>query len=227
MMLTKLKWASAAVLVSGLALTGAAVMARQAAKQPGNDSALALNRADAGTDLSAKPAAGEPTVEPDRAALAPAKEKASSIAELRSQLLHAARLEWTAALKEFLSSNAGLERAYQASRRLKTAEEENRDASSDKTAPATTHFERIREIARILPQHQFATAAQLAEVKSFVAEAELGLALASSISPEQPKSPEVAPTPNPQPHRQRQPDRTKGADPAMLVPGTINHSASS
>jgi len=220
MMLTKLKWAGAAVLLSGLALTGAGVMAQQAGKQHHDEQTATLPESDSTAVATAALAAAAPA---DSASTVSLKEKQAipKLADLRAQLLQSARIEWATAYKDFRNSNSGLERAYQASRRLKNAEEESLDPSSDKTAPAKSHFERIREMARIQHGSPSSTEVQIAQVKSFEAEGELWLAKAKSIRAEQPTNPgeEAGPqygAAQPTPHRPvpvSTPGEGRGQDP--------------
>jgi len=176
MMLTKLKWAGAAVLVSGLALTGAGVMARQDAKPQQDDSLVA--RASADVSAAAKPANAAGAAVPN-------------LSDLRAQLLTAARIEWTTAYKDYHTNITGLERAYQASRRLKDAEEQNAGPSPrEQGAPARAHFDRIRDIARLQQHNPSSSELQLAQLKSFESEAELWLAKAKEIRADEPASPD-------------------------------------
>jgi RNA polymerase sigma factor (sigma-70 family) len=188
MMLNKLKWAGAAILFSGVALVGAGVMARQdASSQPHDPPALRQIEEIAGTNA-------EPRSDQTDAALpadaAPGRPKDPSVADLRARVLQAARIEWTTAYKDYLNNNAGLERAYQASKRLKAAEEENAAPSTgDSSAPAQSHFDRIRDIARTQHHNPSSTELQLAQVKSFESEAELWLAQARWKRAPSPASP--------------------------------------
>jgi len=191
MMLTKLKWAGAAVLVSGLALTGAGVMARQDAKPQLDHPLVARARAD--VSATAKPAITASAAVP-------------KLADLRAQLLTAARNEWTTAYKDYHTNNGGLERAYQASRRLKDAEEQNAGPSPrEQGAPARAHFDRIRDIARLQQHYPSSSELQLAQLKSFESEAELWLAKAKGDRAEEPPSPDEEAGPQfgaqPKPHR--------------------------
>jgi RNA polymerase sigma factor (sigma-70 family) len=189
MLLSKLKWAGALLLVSGLALTGAAVSARQDSKALANDPTAASNRPTTRAALATEPNSSERSVEPAGPELLASNDRYPRVADLRSQLVSTARAEWAAALKDLTKANGGLERAYQAARRLKNAEELKSDASPDKTALAQTHFRRIREIARVQHEKPSASEVQLAQMNSYVAEAELELAMAQATRAEEPKSP--------------------------------------
>jgi RNA polymerase sigma factor (sigma-70 family) len=207
MMLTKLKWGGAAVLLSALALTGAGVMARQSAGPEPEQPRAARGRV---VDF-AKAEAPKPAAAP-----------AGSLADLRDQLLQAARVEWAAAYREYQNNSSGLDRVYQASRRLKDAEEQIAGLSSEEeAAPARSHFDRVRAIARIQHANPSPSDLQKAQVKSFVSEAELWLARAGANRAEKPASPEerVAAqpaTPQPKGHRSRtgpSTSDTRGQDP--------------
>jgi hypothetical protein len=170
MTLSKLKWAGAALLLSGVALTGAGVMARQAAqKRPNNPP----------SDLP--PPAVYPPAEP-RIPPETAQEEVRAVPDLeakRTNLLKAAQVAWATALGEYRKNGYGVEQAYQASKRLKDAEEQSAGPSRhEQSAPTRSHFDRIRELARIQSQNARSSDLEKAQVKSLASEAELWLALA-------------------------------------------------
>ncbi len=212
MLITKLKWAGAAVLVSGLALTGVGVAARQNAVQTRNDPPAAVPAAD--DSAVAKPTGPAGASLKEERAVPNSDERAiPNIDAKRYQLLVAARTEWRAARNEYLNNSTGLERAYQASKRLMNAEEQIA-APHEQSAPARSHFDRIREIARMQHNHPSASEPDQAQVQALVSEAELWAALATEKESraEKPVSPggEAGPKANVAAHEPRRPEEGTG-----------------
>jgi RNA polymerase sigma factor (sigma-70 family) len=174
MVLNRLKWAGVAVLVSGLALSGGRVIARQnfgprqndtpvLRKPPAEAAADSVARTDA-FSLADRPAAGGDV-----------KDSPPTLERLLQQYIRAARNEWQTALKEYMHTGAALERAYLASRRLMDAESSAAPAAA-KADATQSHFDRMRELARIQVNHPAATELQAAQIGVYAAEAELWLA---------------------------------------------------
>jgi RNA polymerase sigma factor (sigma-70 family) len=174
MIVEKLRWAGIAALVAGLALAGAAVMARQpGASQPAprpkttaRVPELVDNR-QAGADSES---GGASTVS-DPASVA--------VDELRTRLIQAAKRDWTTTLEDFQANKASLDRIYQTSRRLMSAEEDGRGSVADQAA-ASGHADRMREVARIENSKPSRTESLVTQVAAYSAEAELWRAQGSA-----------------------------------------------
>jgi RNA polymerase sigma factor (sigma-70 family) len=174
MIVEKLKWAGFAAVAVGLALTGAAVMARQPGaprpKVPARARALVDNRQTTADSESAdRP--GEKAAASDPAS--------AEVDELRTRLIQAAKRDWTTTLEEFQANKTSLDRIYQASRRLMSAEEDGRRSVADQAA-ASAHADRMRELARIENSKPSRTESLVSQVAAYSAEAELWRAQASA-----------------------------------------------
>ena len=113
MIIDKLKWAGAAALAIGFALTGAVAIARQGGgfggDQKPKNPAIAKDRMLRAAAVSAGGAlVSEKT---------PAMESAE-VDGLRNRLIQAAKRDWSSAVQDFQMNNASLDRVYQASTRL-------------------------------------------------------------------------------------------------------------
>src|SRR5262245_17900585 len=132
MFFNQLKWVGLAVLIAGLALTGAGVMARQDAKpEVEQPPAAAKTVADpAGTTLQSKAASASP-VSP---VLRDEAETAPQPVDPRQQLVQAARSAYLAELQDFRNGGSSVEQVYDASRRWMNAEEESPESPTTKAA---------------------------------------------------------------------------------------------
>jgi RNA polymerase sigma factor (sigma-70 family) len=177
MFVNSVKWAGVVVLVGGLACTGIGVMARQDSKTKTDVVPPALKSSEAAS--KPKPAESSPpsVVDPPKSAR---EDSPANLAELRRALLKAANSAWVHALEDYMKTNNDLETAYQASKRLLTAQEECADTVDEKSAALKAHSRRIRELARGR-QHP-PTDIALAQIKTYAAEAELMLAQARTNS---------------------------------------------
>jgi RNA polymerase sigma factor (sigma-70 family) len=183
MILDKLKWVGVAALATGLAFSGAVVVARQQGGGLGGD----RPKKTANRPPAHSVASDSVKTPPSGSDVAPLGENAnvadvakSHLLDLRNQLVQAARNEWTATRADYLRNQATLERVHDASKRLMSAEEEAHGKDGDRAAAATGHFDRMREVARIQDTNPAHTEGQAAQVKAYAAEAELWQALASS-----------------------------------------------
>jgi hypothetical protein len=189
MFFNTIRWAGLAVLASGLALTGAVVMARQGAKPQQNDPPAALKQIEEKVGGKA-PSADEGALKNGAATAFEPKDTNDKLPDLRRQLITAIQFEWESALKELVRLNSGPERAFQASKRLMEAKGASANSPSERVAVAQAHSDRIRELARI--QHSFPNSSDLqsAQVKAYAAEAELWLAQARAGAAKQAPGPE-------------------------------------
>ncbi len=188
MLVNTFKWAGLAVLVCGLAFTGVGVMARQNARAK-NQETLPAMKPLAVSSLSPR---NPPQYRPENVAgpKAYAKDELPNVADLRNELFKAARQEWEQAHKEYLGTNSGLERAYQASKRLMDAQEAVAISPDEKATPVEGQFERMRELARTQHGNPSSSDVQLAQVRAYAAEAELWLAQANTSSSDKEKEKE-------------------------------------
>ena len=180
MFLNSLKWTGAVVLAGGLALTSIGVMARQDAAAKKADAPPAQKTVAAKADPKARAA-----IDPSKPAAEPAdtatKDDRKKLADLQHELTRAAQMEWQHAYKDYLGTNTGLERAYQASRRLMDARQAAAATSpNEKVSAVTAHLERIRDIARIQHANPSSSDLQSAQVRAYAAEAELWIAQAKA-----------------------------------------------
>jgi RNA polymerase sigma factor (sigma-70 family) len=179
MFLNTLKWAGVAALVCGLAFTGIGVMARQ-------DSKAKVEAAPA--DLKDHPVRQATTAVPSLAAPnTGAQDEPVKLPELHRALFTAAAQEWEQAYKELLRTNNGLERTYQASKRLMDARLAALKWPGENVAAAAEHLDRIRAIARA--QHGVSSTSDVesAQLKAYAAEAGLWLAQAKAGGAAKPK----------------------------------------
>jgi RNA polymerase sigma factor (sigma-70 family) len=174
MIVEKLKWTSVATIALGLVLTGVAVMARQGGSSPPKSrpraGALVDNRQTA-ADTESADQPGEKNSAPDPSS--------AEVDELRTRLIQAAKRDWSTTLEEFQANRASLERIYQASRRLMSAEEDGRRSVADQAA-ASAHADRMREVARSEGTKPSRTESLVSQVGAYSAEAELWRAQASA-----------------------------------------------
>ena len=183
MLLNTIKWTSLGVLFGGLALSGVAVLARQDAKpvqaEPAKPLEATGNPQPPKSDIEAKGVISETVTEEKP----PSRSERASIEDMRRNLVKAASAEWDEALDRFVRMRAGLESAYQASKRLMDADEAFASEPLDKIALARRHLERIRELART--QHG-GPRDDSAQLRAYAVEAELWVAQAKTIEPRKP-----------------------------------------
>ena len=184
MLMTTLKCATMAVLVCGLTFTGVGVMARQHAAAK-NEQKFAAGKTSIVNSESEKPA--PISVENGAGPKSVAANELRKLADLRKELLKAAELEWQHAYKDHFGNNDGLERAYQASKRLMAAQQAMAISPDEKDSAIKGQFERIRELARAQHSNPTSSDLQLAQVRAYAAEAELLLAQANTSSSDKEK----------------------------------------
>jgi RNA polymerase sigma factor (sigma-70 family) len=185
MLINKLKWAGVAVLVSGLALCGARVIARQNVGPRQNDPRV-VRKPPADAAASSVTRSDASSLEGRSTSSLDAKDSPGTVERLLRQYIRAARLEWQTALKEYTDTGTGLDRAYLASRRLMDAEASA--APADARADATqSHFDRMRALAQFQVNNSVGTELEAAQIGVYAAEAELWLADAKTSRPESPR----------------------------------------
>ena len=173
MIIEKVKWAGFVALATGLALAGAVVMARQA-----GPSMARASKAQAIAKARLTGAAAASADRPDEKGK-DAETESPEVGNLRNRLIQAAKRDWTAALQEFRVNKASLDRIYQASTRLMTAEQTVRGTVADQAA-ASAHAERMRDVARIQNDNPSRTESDVTQVSAYSAEAELWRSQASA-----------------------------------------------
>jgi hypothetical protein len=104
--------------------------------------------------------------------------------DLKKQLIRAAQMDLEAAFKEYSGVGAGLDRAYQASKRLMDAQKDAALSPAEKAAAAKSHLDRIRDLARLQHGNPSSSDGPSAQVRAYAAEAELWLAQAKTKPPE-------------------------------------------
>ena len=189
MLLTKIKWMGAALVVFALALTGAGVMARQHGTPPGDRIALAavsLTEGTGSTPARGANTAGTGAVASSKSAVAsnlpfPAERPGieSEPANAESQLLQAAKCAWSKVYGEFSAGSGTVDRLHEASALLLDAQKQSATSPAETTAAINDHLDRIRSIARLRQniQHGASTIeGDNAKLLAFAAKAELELA---------------------------------------------------
>ncbi len=192
MLLNTFKWAGVAVLVCGLAFTGVGVVARQ------NSAATNEKTLPAMKPLTVNSQAEE-AAPPSRENVAGSKaylvNELPKLEDLRNELVKAAKTEWEHAYKDYLGTNTGLERAYQASKRLMDAQETVATSPDEKGSAVKGQFERIRELARAQHSNPSPSEVQSAQLRAYAAEAVLWLAQAKTNSSDKEKEKESGAAP--------------------------------
>jgi RNA polymerase sigma factor (sigma-70 family) len=197
MILSKLKWAGLSVLVAGLALTSAGVMARQDAPSNADPPTTAVKAVVRTSDGDEEPQnAGSPPQKNNTATLEPNAEKRGqpkkkitsrdtdpgSADDARQELIQAARSAYRSTWEAFGSGHASAEQVYQASQKWMEAQEQDLGGSEVKVVFANAHLERMRELLRIHPDRPGSPSkpAELARIKAYVAEARFLVAQAKT-----------------------------------------------
>jgi len=220
MILNKLKWIGLTVLVSGLALTGAGVMARQGTgSRDRRPTAPIASQKTAGVELPGESKSLEREPIPAKEKLPgesksleeqpiPAKESNPKPNDPYQELLRATRAAYQATWESFVSGNASAEQVYHASRRWMDAQKDEAITTADKVGAITAHRDRIRDLARadaerskILPGGQSLALANAAQGTAFLAEAELWLAQAKTDKAKKATSAGSGPGKDPQSRR--------------------------
>ena len=172
MIVEKLKWAGVLILATGLALAGAAVVVAQPGGSPAPPKSPAKARSVLNENMARTVAALNANAGEEARSADPARPELDS---LRSELLQAAKRDWMTSRDDFLRNQVSLDRVYQASKRLMTAEQEGQGEWPDRVVIGN-HADRMREIARITNANPSSTDGQKAQVRAFAVEAELWLA---------------------------------------------------
>jgi RNA polymerase sigma factor (sigma-70 family) len=171
MFLHKLKWAGLSVLVAGLALTSAGVMARQDAAS--KDAPAAASKAE---PTPATPAYGK--AEWKSAGNSPAEDRSVTSGagvDPRREFLQAARSAYQATWEAYRGGHASAEPVNQASQKWMEAQSEDPSGSEARIAAAQAHLERMRDLLRVQADRPGSPSkpAELARIKAYVAEARL------------------------------------------------------
>ena len=203
MFFNQLKWVGLAVLIAGLALTGAGVMARQdQTSQAEEPPAAATTLADA---AGSKPQSKAASPSPTSPTLRIEAQKTPPPADPRGQLVQAARAAYrtTAQLHHQGSQYASSAQVYDASRRWMNAEVEGESSPAAKVAAVAAHLDRVRDLLRVegAQGRSSSTEAAVAQAKAYVAEAQLWLAQAKSSPAEKESGPEGGPGKDPRSRR--------------------------
>jgi RNA polymerase sigma factor (sigma-70 family) len=196
MMLEKLRMTVLTIAVSGAALTGAAVMARQHADKPTEGRPEERTPVALAKDVSrVQQDVFGPTVRPQ-----PRQNPVPTSAEdLYRELVEAARGSYLASADEVRAGRGPLLRVYQASRQLLEAQREAAKTSEEKARAVAEHIDRIRTL-----ESRFEIGStDRAEAAAILAEAQLWLAQAkeprkevhetAKEAPSKPTSPAPAP----------------------------------
>jgi RNA polymerase sigma factor (sigma-70 family) len=185
MILNQLKWAGLAALVSGLALTGAAVVAQKDAPPPARQ-----------LPASPKPLAGSADIKAETAressaapvAATPAKENppAARSSDPQQQLVQASRAAYQATWDAFRNGNASSEQVYGASRLWMDAGKLSASGPVAKVAAINEHLERMRDLLRVVGDraHSPSKTSEGARIQAYVAEAVLWLAQGQRVGSE-------------------------------------------
>jgi hypothetical protein len=170
----KLKIFAIMLLVSGLVLTGAGVLARP---QGGR-----------GADRSSLPKAAEARTGKTRS-MDPELRKAGgrpprSEADLYREIMDAARQAYLATSEQYRAGHTPLERAYHASRLLMEAERDAAKDASGRMKAVEEHVHRLTELRRNEEESGDGRDANASEARAYLAEAELWLAQAKAPKPQ-------------------------------------------
>jgi RNA polymerase sigma factor (sigma-70 family) len=176
MILNKLKWAGLSILVAGLALTSAGVMARQDTKpkaDPPPDSVKAVPNPD--FEKSERKSAEFPAAKSVETA-------SESAVDPRQELVQAVRSAYQATWEAYRAGHASAEQVHHASQKWMEAQDTDRNASVAKVAAANAHLERMRDLLRVQADrsHTPSKPAELARIKAYIAEARFLVAQAKS-----------------------------------------------
>jgi len=192
MLLNKIKWIGAALLVSALA--GAGVMAQQRGRLPEDKRAVAAtpgaevggSTAVLGSSVAAR-APSEPL-----AATSAAPEKSSTAAPLgtepapirsdpKGDLVQAAKRAWNKVYGEFSTGSGTVDRVHEVSTLLMDAQKQTAASPAETAAAIADHLDRIRSIARARQNMQYGSSpieGDTATLLAFAAKAQLELAQA-------------------------------------------------
>jgi RNA polymerase sigma factor (sigma-70 family) len=179
MVLTKLKWVGLSILVAGLALTSAGVMARQDTASKGTPQA-------ASSKVEPKPAAPDygkaARKGPDNPPAAIGESASGSAGDPRRELVQAARSAYQATWEAYRGGNASAEQVDHASQKWMEAQPPDPSDPDARVAAARAHLERMRELLRVQPDRPGSPSkpAELARIRAYVAEARFLVAQAQA-----------------------------------------------
>ncbi len=202
MFIHKLKLIAGACVVSGLFLTSAGVLARQATGPQAVDLPReAADRPDPGGEPEHKPGAAsaplaQPTEKPAFAAgptVQPRMDVQTSAEALYRQLIEGARRAFNASQEDYNKGHSPLQRVYQASKLLMESERDVATQQAEKLRALENHLDRIQKLARYHADEGNADDANGAEAKAYLAEAQLLLAQAKTPKAASPASSGPAP----------------------------------
>jgi len=192
MLLNKIKWIGAGLLISALALAGAGVTAQQNGKPPDDKLAVAATPVAEGAGSTA-------VVGPNVAARTPsdpstpssvAYKTSSTAAPLNTELapepsgpegrlLEAAKRAWNKVYGEYATGSGTVDRLHEVSALLLDAQKQSAASPTETVAAITDHLDRIRSIARLRQNIQHGSSTiegDNAKLLAFAAKAELELA---------------------------------------------------
>jgi RNA polymerase sigma factor (sigma-70 family) len=183
MLVNKIKWIGLTVLVAGLALTGAGVMARQGAPAPDRRPTAPVT-----SQNSARVEVPERTKDPV-GEWQNAKHSRPWSQDPYQELLKATRAAYQVAWESFMNGVDSPEQVYEASRRWMEAQEGKAITTADEVGAIAAHRDRIRDLARAFDQRKERqpggwSPANMAQCRVFLAEAELWLAEGKTDKPE-------------------------------------------
>ncbi len=183
MILDQFKWTTLGILVAGLALTSAGVMARQDARLKSNPPTT-TSRATVGK-VDSNPvgdhSSPDKKSEGDTIAIAKAIDLEDSPADARQQLVQAERAAYQATWEAFRGGHASAEQLHDLSGQWMEAQDEGPGSTASVTA-AMAHHERMRDLLRFESDRPSSPskAAEVARVKAYVSEARFGIAQAKA-----------------------------------------------
>ncbi|MGP0062339.1 MAG: RNA polymerase sigma factor [Isosphaeraceae bacterium] len=162
MILSKLKWAALAAIVTGVAFTSVGVMARQDTKAKPESPPGSVKKA-------FKP------VEKYKVSIGntlPLVEKGESAVDPRRQLVEAARSAYRATWEAFREGHASAEQVHDVSRRWMEALDGIAKDPAGKIVASDAHLERMRDLLRVQTDrpHSPARSAEVARIRAYVAE---------------------------------------------------------
>ncbi len=175
MILNQLKWAGLSILVAGLALTSAGVMARQEAKSKADPPSTAVKAEFKAALSDFEKAARKSDENPPAAKNAPTFDP-------REELVQAARSAYRATWEAYRAGHASAEQVDHASQKWMEAQDKVPSNSEAQVAAADAHLERMRELLRVQADRPGSPSkpAELARIKGYVAEARFLVAQAKT-----------------------------------------------
>ncbi len=195
MILNQFKWTALGILMTGLALTSAGVMARQPAGPKSNPPSTASR--DAGKKVDSNPIGdlAFPVKKSERDTIATAKASdpfdaiemigaSAAPDDARRELIQAERAAYQATWEAFRGGHASAEQLHDLSRRWMEAQDEAPGSTTSTTA-TTAHLERMRDLLRFESDRPSSPskAAEVARVKAYVSEARFWITQAKMRRP--------------------------------------------